>query len=135
MKTPQTVKQLNTAINVVFQVIECDRAYMEFPFKISANSSELHLTHRVVMHNIGLVGDEVLCCRQIWEQLTDCVTYEVLQDHCGMLLLRAPFVFHENKAVIGRLAFYNADFDKKLQEKRCCFKQGYIANEAIREES
>lgn len=132
MNTPQTAAELNALIRNHFCVVECSRAYVEFPFSFKVDSEDFTAIKRVVMATVALKGDEALACKQIWETLVACVSRENLLDQSALLLIRAWFV-NDEVVTRGRLGFFLDRSQERLVNSRLYAKEGYIPNEVLRE--
>ena len=134
MRSPQTVALLNAEILTSFNVLECSRAYIQFPFSLQLEGKECSAEKRIVMQTLALKGPEALCCEQIWKALIEPIGKEEREDAYAILFVRRWFIYESDERVLyGRVAFYNTKYQKALLANRAWKGEGYTPNTAIRE--
>lgn len=134
---PLTAQQLNSWLHQNFAVFTAPpRAYFELGFPVHVGFPEearwALSVHRVVHIFLGFYGSEEDCCKCIASHLLCGVSLESFQDATEPIFIRAPFEYvEEEKKVVGRLAFWNPDLNRKLIESGAMLLQGALPRKAV----
>jgi len=134
---PTTAKKLNAWLRTNYSVLDgAERAWLEFPFELSAQKESLYIMHRIVFITLGLQGFEEHCCLEIAKTISDLpISRESLLDKTVLLFIRRDFTYEQDPEthkgyVTGRIAFWDNTLNNNLRSNWAYKAEGALVNPA-----